>query len=245
MNAFQSDRELRLAGLLLVLLPCLVIASLVIEISSTSDADVFQRDEVAPLLRDINENEVTYYSALGFSIASNVIAVGVAAVLFVLLGDRSRLLATLGMVGILGGALAGFAADAGNITLGFLASDFADGGAGDIPAGDPAILETARSVGIASLAVLEVGWSALGVGLVALGVLIGWAPSSVYNPPRLLRWLAIVAGVCLVLTWLVALSDAAFIFVVVGILGIESFMLILGIWLLRQVSPDSLRHEIA
>jgi Domain of unknown function (DUF4386) len=219
----------------LLLLPVVVLLGVLLSFAAGADADVFDRDQADDLLKSIHDSAGLYFFSVGVSIVGDVLALGVAAILYLLFKARSPLLALFALVGILGGAIGGFSADAADLTLGYLAGDFAEGGAG-VPAGDPTILQTARTVGIAGVAAVEVAWMALGFALVSLGILVGWARPGGVDPPRWMGPWAIAAGIAWFLTWFAAVSDAAQIFLVVGLLGTELWIFVLGVWLLRKPS---------
>ena len=224
----------RLASAILIAVPILVIISIALGTLSGSDESVFEPDLVDELLVSTQENLPVYFTSVGFGIAADVMALGVAAVVYLMFRDRHRLLAMVGAFGILAAAIGGFTSDAADLTLGFLAEDFVTGGATGVQAGDPVILEVARAVGMAGASALQVAWTALGSGLIALGAVIIWAPGGELNPPRWLGWWVLIIGFIWYFTWFAAVSDAAFALVILGLLGTELWVATLGIWLLRR-----------
>jgi hypothetical protein len=131
------------------------------------------------------------------------------------------------------------AADTTSVVTLNIANDFADGGAGDIAAGDPATLEVGRAAGMAQFAMMQVGWSALGIAFLALGALISFGPERGAVPSRWIGWLFLLAGVAGVLAWTVVVTDPGFVFFIIG--GIAQLIGLggLAVWLFRSQDRES------
>ena len=234
---FWADRINRVAGVALLLLALGIILNIVFTVSAVGDSDPIERGEIEEVLRDINDNEALFFLGTGFSIATDAaISLAAAAGLYLVLRDRSRLLALFGFVGLVAGSIAFMAGDTGALTLGILAQDFVEeGGPGGIAAGDPVILQSARAVGAFTGLTFQIGFTAIAFGFLAFGALITWAKDGAVNPPRWLGALAILTALAIVLSWLAAISnDLGDLIFVIGNIGVLLFLIILGGWLLMQ-----------
>jgi hypothetical protein len=234
---FWADRINKVAGVTLLLLALGIILNIVFTVAAVGDSDPIERGEIEEVLRDINDNEALFFLAMGFSIATDVaISLAAGAGLYLLLRDRSRLLALFGFVGLVAGGIAFMAGDAGALTLGVLAQDFVEeGGPGGIAAGDPVILQSARAVGAFAGFTVQIAFTAIAFGLLAFGALITWAKEGTVNPPRWLGALAILSALAILLSWLAAVdNDLGDVFFLISNIGVLLFLIILGGWLLMQ-----------
>lgn len=221
----------------------MVIGVIIVVASSfvwTSDNSPFEKDEAAAYLADINEHETAVLVTGGVGIAvDGFVAVALTALLYVLFRDRSRMLATVMLAGLLVQSAISVMVDGSNILLAIIADDFVNGGPAGIAAGDPSTLEVGRYVGMFNQLFTNVLLTPLGLGLIALGKLIAYTPAGAINPPRWLGWAAIASGVCAELAWLVFIFEPAFVFYVGNLLGSLVFMIGLGVWLFwhRDLQP--------
>lgn len=208
---------------------CIVVSSSFVW---ASDNSPFEKDEAAAYLTDINDNEtaVLITGATGIAV-DGFIGVALTALLYVLFRDRSRVLATVMLVALLVQAVISVVVDGSNILLAIIANDFVNGGPSGVAAGDPSALEVGRYVGMFNLLFTNVLLTPLGLGLISLGLLIARSPYGAINPPRWLGWVAITAGVCAELAWLVYVFEPAFVFYVGNLLASLVFMIGLGVWL--------------
>jgi hypothetical protein len=231
---YLSNKIVMLAGLVMVLLAIGIIVNVGASFT-TGNNDPFNKDETAKFLKDVNDNQTAYIvgGAAGI-VVDGFLGVAVAAMFYLLFRDRSRLLATLALVGVLINSALSLLVDGNNILLTVIASDFVKGGPNNIPAGDPSILEVGRYAGIITLAFGNVSLTALGLGLGALGILIAKAPAGGVNPPRWLGWVAIFAAACAELAWFVVVINPAFVFFIGNLLASLVFLFGLGIWLLMH-----------
>jgi hypothetical protein len=126
--------------------------------------------------------------------------------------------------------------EAGAITLAFLSADYlGEGGPATIAAGDPMILEAARTVGVGQAIAALFGQTALGFGVLAFGTLIAWAPEGDRNPSRWLGLVGLLAGVAMICTWVFLLNHLAGGGITLfGELAILVMFTWLGVWFLRR-----------
>lgn len=236
---YLSNKTVMIAGLVMVLLAIGIIAN-VGSSMTTGNNDPFDKSKTAAFLKDVHDNQtaVIVGGAAGI-VVDGFLSVAVAGLVYILFRDRSRLLATFALVGILVNSGISLVVDGNNILLTVIASDFVKGGPGNIAAGDPSILELGRYVGVMTLAFGNVSLTALGLGLVSLGWLIAKSPTGAINPPRWIGWASIFAGACAELAWFVVIIDPAFVFFIGNLLGSIIFLFGLGIWLLmhRDLQP--------
>ena len=236
---YLTNRVVPIAGIVLILLAIGLIVTIGASFS-TGDYSPFERDEVAKYLADINDNRtaVIITGAVGI-IIDGFLGVALAALLYVLFRDRSRVLATAAFAGLLTQAALSLMVDGNNILLVIVAKDFAEGGPTGVAAGDPATLEVGRYIGMFTFLFTNVLFTSLGLALIALGSIITSAPNGAINPPRWLGWVACFAGACAELAWLVVIIDPAFVFFIGNFLGSIIFLIGLGVWLLmhRDLQP--------
>ncbi|OGO49790.1 MAG: hypothetical protein A2148_07360 [Chloroflexi bacterium RBG_16_68_14] len=188
---FWTTRVNKIAGVTLLLLALGIILSVATSLPIT-DADPLERGEVEDLLVDIQDNQELFGLNHAIEIIiDSVVGIAAAGVLYLVFRSRNRTLALFGFAFLLAGQVAFVASDAGSLTLLFLADDFSLGGAGGLAPGDAAVVEVARAVAISSGLADQMGFTSLSVGLIAVGLLISWAPAGAGPvPPRWLGWLA-------------------------------------------------------
>ena len=141
--------------------------------------------------------------------------------------------------------------EVGVLALAFLAEDFAvSGGPAGVGAGDPVILEAARTVSVIQGSTALMGQTAIALALTSLGLLLGWSPPGEKVPSRWLGCAAIGAGLCYLSTWTFFLSHTVGgIATLLGEVAILLVMTVLGIWFLRApgavdgtVTPRHVAH---
>lgn len=228
-----DDRLPQLGGIGLILLAvCLVIA--VVLSFSTGDADPFDRAKVEEWLLDIDDNRGLWIASNAvFILLDAVVALVVAPLLYLLFRDRGRLLALIVLVGFIAQSAVSAVVDSVDASLVVIASDYVEGSAG-LEAGDPAMLEIARTLAVGTTILGQTSFTMLGVALTALGLLIATSPEGAVNPPRWLGWVSVVAGVATWFAWFIALTDAAFVFFPIQGIASLIFLIGLGIHLLRR-----------
>ncbi len=231
---YLANKTTMITGILAILLGIGLMVSLASTVS-TGDSDPFNRSETADYLKDIDDNEtpIIVGAAAGI-VVDGFMGIALAAALYVIFRDRSRLLATMVLAGLLVQSAVSLLVDGNNILLTFVAKDFVSGGPAGVAAGDASSLEVGRYLGMFSLAFTNVVFTALGVGLMALGLLIAQAPAGAINPPRWMGWVAFFAGACAELAWIVVGFDPAFVFFPLNFLASLILLFSLGIWLLMH-----------
>jgi hypothetical protein len=234
---YLNDKATFLGGLAMVLLAVTTVIVVLLTAASMGENDPFKRDEVAQFLTDVHDNQTQIYigAALGI-ISDGFIALVAAVMVFVLFRDRSFMLATAALVGIIAAAAISLTNDIITIMATIVAGDFVEGGAAGIPSGDPAILELGRLLGMMTPALGLAATTAFGLTLISLGWLLARAPAGAVNPPRWLGWIAIVAGLACWLSWLVVASEAFFIFFPINLIATLVFLLGTGGWLIAHRS---------
>ena len=266
-----SPWALRLGGFLFLTLFVSLIITFVFSAVALSDGPDFSRDEVAETLADIEDNKAAYSLGVAFDVLSNFLLVGVAAVLYMLLRNGPwyvlarerpatldietlaacpRMIALIPALGTAVAATLFLVADVANIALYRLAVDFSEGGVEGADEED--ILQNARAVGLFAEAAIITGLSALGASLILFGGLMTFyplahvVPAGAYRtPPYWLGWLAIVAGLFMLLGWLTYLDEDVGMVAFVGSqLGL-AFLLLMGAWFLlfagRETPPNEIR----
>lgn len=231
---YLTNKVVPITGIVVILLVIGLLVTIGASFSS-GEYSPFEKDEVAKFLTDVNDNRtaVLITGAVGI-IVDGFLGVALAALLYVLFRDRSRVLATVAFAGLLIQSALSLMVDGNNILLAIIARDFVDGGPTGVSAGDPAILEVGRYVGMLTFLFTNVLFTSLGLALIALGSIITSAPAGAINPPRWLGWVACFAGACAELAWLVVIIDPAFVFFIGNFLGSIIFLIGLGVWLLMH-----------
>ncbi|MEO8458284.1 MAG: DUF4386 family protein [Chloroflexota bacterium] len=235
---YLRESTARITGLFLIAMAIGVVIVVIASTAGSSEYSPLKRGEVAQYLTDVNDKQTAVLAtgAVGI-VVDGFIGVAVAALLYLLFRDRSRLLATLALAGLLVQAGISLLADGNNIVIAILARDYAEGGPAGIAAGDPSLLEAGRYAGIVGIIFTSVLFVPLGLGLIALGWLIARAPAGAINPPRWLGWVAVVGGVCAELAWTIFVTDTAIVFYISNLVTSLVFLFGLGSWLIRH--PDA------
>jgi len=236
---YLGDRMNKLAGVAMLALVALVVVVIIVPTAVTGDADPTKRSEIEGILRDIHENEALFFSGIAADVASNVLLFAVVApVAYLLFRDRSPLLAMVGFASFLAAGVIFLVGNAATISAAFMAADFVEeGGAGAIPAGDPAILQSARSMALVAAFIEPVGSTGVAVALLALGAVMAWAPRGELNPPRWFGGFAMLGGTAMLGGWIGAVSDdAGLALITAGYIVALVWFVLLGGWLIVQ--PD-------
>jgi hypothetical protein len=230
-----SQRTITLAGAAMIIAAILTVVTVGLTAASGSEKSPFERDEVAEFLTDTADNADTLQAAGAVGIANDgVFVISVGAAFFVLFRDRSRLLATMALVGVASAAAISLVVDISNILLAEIAKDYVEGGPGDVAAGDSASLELGRYVGMITFAFTNLLFTPAGLAFTSIGLLLTGAPQGKINPPKWIGWVAIIAGLSAWLAWLVVAAEPFFVFFPIQLLSTLIFLLALGIWLLRH-----------
>ena len=238
---FWANRTNKMLGVFLLLLPVLSIIGFLAG-ASIGEIDPFDRSSVEELLRTIHDNQRLFtLSIVPFVVTDIIVLVALAPLLYLTFHDRSRSLALIGAFGILISVSAFAIHEVVSMTLPYLAADFFNaGGPGSIPAGNPVILQSARSLSVVQGLAALMGQTAMGFGLTAFGILLAWAPKGNYNPPRWLGAIGVLAGISAILTWLFLVNHTAGgIATLVAETATMVMLITLGVWLLRQPTQSS------
>lgn len=225
----------QVAGSLLLLLVILTLGGFLAG-ATMGEVDPFARSDVETLLRTINDNFGIWILSLVAYIATDVLAVAVAAFLYLEFRDRSRTLALLGAFALVAAAVTFMLHEVGAMTLAFLAQDFlVDGGPGTIAAGDPVILESARAVSVSQALTALFGQTLMGLGVASFGILMIWAPEGSRNPPRWVGVAGLLGGGAMLATWAFLLDHLAGGGVtLIAELAVVVMLTGLGVWLVRR-----------
>ena len=232
MSGTQLNRASAAAFILLAVLviPAIIILGAVVELDSA-------RDKIRESLVDIDDNEAMVIIGLAIDMLTNLVAVVVAVMTYLLFRSRNRALALLSFGGQFASAMIFTISTVAGFTVVRLANDLAEGGAGG--AGEGTILELARAVASIAEFTQLAGFTFLGAGLIALGVLLGLirspdgATRAISTVPRWVGGLAAASGALMLLSWLTPIDDALFTFTLVGAIGSFVTLLVLAGWLLR------------
>jgi Domain of unknown function (DUF4386) len=230
-----SGRIDRAIGFLLLLVAGLTVGGFLVG-ASLGEVDPFARGDVVVMLRTVNDHFGQWVVSLAAYIATDVLVISVAAGLFLAFQDRGPLLALAGAFSLVAAAVLFMVHEAGAMTLAFLAQDFlADGGPGGVPAGDQVILETTRAVSVAQALAALFGQTLMGVGVLAFGALMIWAPAGSRNPPRWIGVAGVLGGASMLATWLFVVDHLAGGGVtLLAELAIVVMLVALGTWLVRH-----------
>ncbi|GAB4323725.1 MAG: hypothetical protein Kow0010_05230 [Dehalococcoidia bacterium] len=236
---FWAERIPKVAGVVLLVFAALVVVSIALDLGTT-DANPLARGDTETMLRDIDDNRTMFVLVTVGNMATDAVAtLALAAVLYLLFRDRSQTLALFAAFGLVAGGIGFVTTDAATSTLAYLAADFVDeGGPGGIGAGDPVILQAARTVGTFSMLSALAAFTSVGFGIVAVGTLVAVAPEGATNPPRWLGALAIVSGLVAGGSWVATANfDVGMAILFIGMAGMIVFLVVLGGWLLFRGEP--------
>jgi hypothetical protein len=232
---FSGERIFPVAALVMLVVVVAVIVNVVSTVSSQGEKDPFDKDEVAEYLADVEDAEAgfTVMIASGF-VLDSFLGPLLGVLLYILFRGRNGILALAALAFFLVQSAVSLVADSLAVGLLLIAKDFVAGGAGGIAAGDPATLELGRALAMLQPVTVQAGWSALAAGFLALGLLISFTPERGVVPPRWIGWLFLLAGVAGVLSWLVVVAEAGFVFFPIGGLAQLIGLVALAVWLLRS-----------
>lgn len=242
---FWADHINRVTGVVLLVFAALLVSTFALELTLT-EANPLARGETEEILRDLDSNRTVFSLVRALNIATDAaVMLVLAAVLYLLLRDRSQVLAAAGAFGLIGGAVGFAATDTATVTLGYLAADFLEeGGPGGVAAGDPVILQSARTVLLLSFFATLCALTAMGVGLLAFGALIATAPEGEVNPPRWIGALCGVSGLLMPFGWVVAAHwETGMTLIFAGLATALLFVCILGGWLLLRTEQGKARAD--
>jgi hypothetical protein len=240
MGDMWSMRRDRAAGITLVLVPTLIIASFLIG-AENGEYDPFERGDTVALLEVYSDHARLFAVSLAAIIIIDGIWLPIAAgLLYLSFRDRSPAGALLGTTGLLLSTGLFLVHDATVMSLPWLAADFADeGGPAGIAAGSEVILMAARTVNLVQASIALCALTVMGLALTAFGALWVWAPAGQRNPPRLLGTLMLGGGIGYLCTWTFLLNHTVGgAITLVSELAVLVSLAWLGIWFLRQDAGD-------
>lgn len=237
----HTSRGILIGGIVFVALAVCLVAFIAGR-SDVGDDDPWEKTEVAEYLTNIQEHKDGIRVAFGFGIAvDGLILLGVAAIAQNLFRDRSALLASLTFAGFVANAAVSGSADVVGIVLTFVADDYVTGGPGGLVAGDPAVLEVGRALGMTQQAFTQLSVTSFGVAELSIGALLAFAPVGGVNPPRWMGWVAMISGACGILSWGMFASSAFYVPFAINSIGTLVLFFALGGWLIlnRRLAPQA------
>jgi hypothetical protein len=205
--------------------------------AATGESDM-SRDEIEEFLTDAEEEESLLAVTIGSQITGGVLILAVAAGLYLIVRDRTRLTSLFAPAALVAAGAFSFVNAGANFAMATLATDFAEGGPGG--AGDPEVLQAARAIGaIDTFAFVSViALTGIGVAAFASAFLSRDVTSVAVRPPRWLGWLGLAGGALSVGAWLVLLDEGFFAVSSLGQLLVVVWSLLLGGWLLMKAGQE-------
>lgn len=230
-----SQRITTVAGFAMILVAILTVVTVGLTAAGQSDKGPFEDDEIVEYLTDVEDKGDLLTAAGIVGIANDGIVIPIiAAAIYVLFRDRNPHLATLTLIAFAMAAAISLIVDISNIMLVAIAKDYVSGGPGGIEANDPSALMLGKYVGMITYAFTNLLFTPLGIGLIAIGAIINWAPQGIVNPPKWIGWVALIAGVACELSWTVVAVDAGLIFFPINLIATLILLVGLGIWLIQH-----------
>jgi len=208
-----------LAGVLLIA----TVATVLVTISTYPTPDTF-REDARKFLVDIVEGRNLFIVAIAFDLASNLIIIPLAAVLYLVFRSHDRTLALLGSFGFLAAAVLFLVVDMVAIPLISLAEDYAGATGGQADS----ILNAARAIGLMTDVAVAMGAVGMALGGLSYGLLV-------LTTNALPRWMGVfgIAGaIVALLMWLLFVDTDLVPVGYVGLLLIRFFFVISGLWLI-------------
>ncbi len=214
-----------LAGVLAIA----TVATVVVTISTYPTPDTF-REDARRFLVDIAEGRNLFIVAIAFDLASNLIIIPLAAVLYLVFRSHDRTLALLGSFGFLAAAVLFLVVDMVAIPLISLAEDYAGATGGQADS----ILNAARAIGLMTDVAVAMGAVGMALGGLSYGLLV-------LTTNALPRWMGVfgIAGaIVALLMWLLFVDTDLVPVGYVGLLIIRFFFLISGLWLIWKGASE-------
>jgi hypothetical protein len=231
---FLTGKANLIGGVAMIVMAISTVIVVALTASSGVESDPYDRGEVATFLTDLADHQDAMIAAGAVGLFSDaVVALVVAATLFVLFRDRSPVLAPIIAVAIISAATISATNDL-PILLTVVADDFVSGGAGNVPAGDASTLELGRLLGMTTFGLFLAVNAAIGLAFISLGCLVAFAPDGAVNPPRWLGWVAMLSAAASWLSPLVFVHDALFVFFPAQLITLLVVFLGLGGWLVTH-----------
>lgn len=214
-----------LAGVLLIA----TVATVLVTISTYPTPDTF-REDARRFLVDIVEGRNLFIVAVAFDLASNLIIIPLAAVLYLVFRSHDRTLALLGSFGFLAAAVLFLVVDMVAIPLISLAEDYAGATGGQADS----ILNAARAIGLMTDVAVAMGAVGMALGGLSYGLLV----LTTNALPRWMGVFGIAGGIVALLMWLLFVDTDLVPVGYVGLLLIRFFFLISGLWLIWKGASE-------
>ncbi|MEE9199252.1 MAG: DUF4386 family protein [Dehalococcoidia bacterium] len=211
------------------LLLALVLTVVVFIATNPISADTF-REDPAGVLRDIAENHSRFVLSTVFDIASNLIAIALAAALYLAFRAHDRNLALLGTFGFLAAGLLFLTADMVKISLESLSEGFPEARGAQAES----LLNSARAVGYMVDGAVVMAFTGLAIGVLSYGLLVITTSAL----PRWIGGLGILGGLVAPFGWLLFVESDLIAIGFVGTLIGLLFALIAGSWLVLKGSSE-------
>jgi hypothetical protein len=233
----------RVTGAALITLAALLIASIPLS-TGMLEHNARDRGEIESFLAYVQDSRTEYGARMGLLfVKDSIVSVIVGAGLLLAFMRVNRALAVVGGAGILVSTAGFLTIDALEAAMLPLARDFAEGWPDQT-----ATLATARGLAITSAIAGQLAFSSFAIGTISLGVLFIRARGA-HVPPAWVGWLGIVTGVLWLLSWVGVLTEAGQAFIPLGAITTLSWMISLGVWLIRhpeaEEGPSSIRTPSA
>ena len=214
-----------LAGVLLIA----TVATVMVTISTYPTPDTF-REDARRFLVDIVEGRNLFIVAVAFDLASNLIIIPLAAVLYLVFRSHDRTLALLGSFGFLAAAVLFLVVDMVAIPLISLAEDYAGATGGQADS----ILNAARAIGLMTDVAVAMGAVGMALGGLSYGLLV----LTTNALPRWMGVFGIAGGIVALLMWLLFVDTDLVPVGYVGLLLIRFFFVISGLWLIWKGASE-------
>ena len=214
-----------LAGVLLIA----TVATVLVTISTYPTPDTF-REDARRFLVDIVEGRNLFIVAVAFDLASNLIIIPLAAVLYLVFRSHDRTLALLGSFGFLAAAVLFLVVDMVAIPLISLAEDYAGATGGQADS----ILNAARAIGLMTDVAVAMGAVGMALGGLSYGLLV----LTTNAVPRWMGVFGIAGAIVALLMWLLFVDTDLVPVGYVGLMLIRFFFLISGLWLIWKGASE-------
>ncbi len=224
-----NRRLIRLSGVLLIVL--FVMSAVAAGLAGSVGDYNIPPGKIGGLLEAIAKNQEMHMAEIGFDFLSYVVTAALASVLFVVFSSDGRLLALLGTVGLVSGAVILAAHDIPHFVLPWIADSYVSAGADAV---------TFAHLGNVTLMTamwgLSVGVTFLGLGFATYGALLVKGK----RVPLIFGWVGIVSGLFLSGgVWLPRYDESLYSLFVMLASPLGLWQLALGVWLLAK----GIRHD--
>jgi hypothetical protein len=223
----SQKRSEYLAGGLLIT----VVVSVVLSIILSPISDEAFTEDVNFILTAIADDSGKFAAFIVFDTLANLIAIPLAAALFMVFRSRDRNLALLGSVGFLAGGILWLSADMAMISLETIANDFS----GASGAQADSLLTTAGAIIPIQNAAFLLGATCLSLGLLSYGLLVLRSGAI----PKWIGIFGVLTGVIGPLGWLNYIDSSLVVLTFIGA-GISLlFALLTGGWLVTKGTTEA------